>query len=160
MPPSLLTSCGVVADAEHVARGERADDRLRVAQVLHRLRDLAALDEEQAVAREAGDDLRLRVEDAVVPEVGDEQPPLDAGDQLLERLVAAREEQVAGVAAEGLLADRAAGGLDAGQRRAATVVGEADGDAGASRGRGGAWACPRRRRAGRASAGRCRRPTG
>ncbi len=89
MPPSLLTSCASLPMPSTWPGRERADDRLRVAEVLHRLRDLAALDEEEPVAGEPGDDLRLRVEDAVVPEVGDEQPPLDAGDELLERLVAA-----------------------------------------------------------------------
>jgi hypothetical protein len=60
---------GVGAEGHHSAGAEGADHRLGVAEVLDRARQLAVLDQEQAVAGQARDHLRLRVEDAVVPEV-------------------------------------------------------------------------------------------
>src|SRR3546814_13884530 len=73
---------------------------------------------------------RLVVEDAVVPEVAHEQATLDPGDQPLGRRVAVAHEQVARVAAEGVLAYRVAGGLYAGGDGGAAVVHEPDRGAG------------------------------
>src|SRR3546814_12613098 len=67
---------------------------------------------------------RLVVEDAVVPEVAHEQATLDPGDQPLGRRVAVAHEQVARVAAEGVLAYRVDGGLYAGGGGGAAVVHE------------------------------------
>ena len=59
------------------------------AEVHHRRRDLSVLDQEQAVARQAGVLQRLLVDEAYVPEVRHQQAALHAGNQLIERLAAA-----------------------------------------------------------------------
>ena len=56
---------------------ERLAERLREAQVPDRGDDLAAFDEERAVAGQPGDDLGLGIEDAAVVELGHQQAPRD-----------------------------------------------------------------------------------
>ncbi len=55
--------------------------------------DLAVLDEVDAVAGQAGEQHRLRVDLAHVPEAGQQQPPLRRGDHVLERGVRPAGEQ-------------------------------------------------------------------
>src|SRR5438445_11423296 len=63
------------------------------AEVHHRSSDLAVLDEEEPVAREPGMLQGLLIHEADVPEVRDEQAAFHAGDELLQGLVAALENQ-------------------------------------------------------------------
>src|ERR1700755_568167 len=61
------------------------------AKVVHRADDLAALDEKRSVARHAGAQERVRVQEVRVPEARDEHAALHAGDELRERVVAPGE---------------------------------------------------------------------
>jgi hypothetical protein len=70
-------------DATDVPRPERVEEGLREAQVRHRPPDPAVLHQPHAVARQAGDDLGPWVEDARVPQVGDEQAATHRGDQIV-----------------------------------------------------------------------------
>ena len=73
------------------------------AEVLQRARDLALLDEERPVAREAGLQHRSRIERADVEEVRHEDAALAARDQLLGGLRAAGEREAAGKRRSGRL---------------------------------------------------------
>src|SRR5665811_1574296 len=64
-------------------RSERLDERLGEPQVRDRPYDPAPLDEPDAVAGQPRHNLGLRVEDPGVPEVGDEDAAVDAGDELI-----------------------------------------------------------------------------
>ena len=75
---SVLRSAGDRHDP-----GQRVEVALRVAQVLDRPDDLAALDEERPVAGHAGHDRELGVDRVRVVEAGDEQAAIEAADQLV-----------------------------------------------------------------------------
>src|SRR5436190_9090351 len=77
--------------AETVAAGEHLDRRLVEPEVVDRMRDLAVLDPEHAVAGEAGGEDALGVERAQVEEPRDQDAALDALDQLVARGGAAVE---------------------------------------------------------------------
>ena len=64
---------------------EQVDRALVEAEVVDRADDLAVLDEVDAVAGEAGEQQRLRVDLADVPEAGQQQAALGAGDQVVDR---------------------------------------------------------------------------
>ena len=64
---------------------EQVDRRLVEPEVVHRAGHLAALDEEDAVAGEAGQQQRLRVDLADVPERGEQQAALGGRDHLRRR---------------------------------------------------------------------------
>ncbi|EEF22542.1 conserved hypothetical protein, partial [Ricinus communis] len=74
---------------------EHRDGALVEAEVLDRVLDLAVLDVERAVAREARQQHRLRVDHADVPRAGHEHALLRARDQLRRRLVRAGHDDVA-----------------------------------------------------------------
>src|SRR5437870_13174326 len=82
----------VLADAAHAAKGLVI--RLREAEVLDRMDDLAVEDRERAVARHAGDDGPQLMHPPRVPEARDQNTLLHPGDELFARLVARLEAQV------------------------------------------------------------------
>ena len=127
---------------------ERLEVRLREPHVRHRPDDPAVLDQPHAVAGQPGHDLGPRVEDPGVPEVGDEDAALDAGDQLVVVAVAGAEDEVAAERAPCRAAlDGVAGALDAGRRAAVRRVWRSPPVTPSRRGRAAASACPRRRTA-------------
>src|SRR6516164_10812507 len=81
------------------AHPDRAAHRLQVAQhydralieaeVLHRMTDPAVLDQERAVAREAGVEDRARIEWPYVPEARDQDAALGGADQVVDSVLAA-----------------------------------------------------------------------
>ena len=78
----------LAAEARHRRRGvrepaEQVDRALVEPEVVDRAGDLAALDEVDAVAGQAGEQQGLRVDLADVPEAGQQQPALGAGDQVV-----------------------------------------------------------------------------
>src|SRR4051812_21006860 len=81
-------------DAADRAGPQRIQERLREPQVRDRSHDAAVLNQPDAVPGEPGHDLRLRVEDPRVPEVGHEDAALDAGDELVSRLAARLDDEV------------------------------------------------------------------
>ncbi len=83
-PTLVAHELPILAEPQHPVRAEGRHHRLGEAKVLHRCDNFTVLDQEQPVAGQAGDDLGLRVEDAVVPEVGDEQATVHRGDELLQ----------------------------------------------------------------------------
>ena len=64
---------------------EQVDGALVPAEVVDRRGDLAVLDEVDAVAGEPGEQRGLRVDNADVPHAGQQEAPLGAGDEVLDR---------------------------------------------------------------------------
>jgi hypothetical protein len=85
-----------LADLLDVVEHDRG--RFVEAEVLDRVLDLAVLDVERAVARQAGEQHGLRIDQADVPGARDEHALLGAPDQIHRRLVAAGHDEVAGLA--------------------------------------------------------------
>ena len=66
-------------------RPQQVDRALVEPEVVDRAGDLAVLDQVDAVAGQPGEQQRLRVDLADVPQAGQQQPALGAGDQVVER---------------------------------------------------------------------------
>ena len=101
---------------------EQVDRALVPPEVVDRAGDLAVLDQVDAVAGQAGEQQALRVDLADVPETGEQQAALGAGDQLVDAAGAALdlEHQVVDVRGDRLAGDpRGVPGLD--QRRQPSV---------------------------------------
>src|SRR5438067_496612 len=103
-PELAVGEAGLAADAQHPPPFERLAERLREAQVPDRGDDLAAFDEERAVAGQPGDDLGLGIEDAAVVELGHQQAPRDGAHHPVDVGRTGADEQVAGKGAEALAA--------------------------------------------------------
>src|SRR6185369_2325722 len=83
---------------------EHEDRRIVEAHVLHRFRDLAVLDQERPVAREAGIEDRSLIDGAKIPEARDEEAALRGANQIVHRRRAARHtDRTAGTGRRALL---------------------------------------------------------
>src|SRR5258707_13485284 len=79
------------ANRAHRPWGQRFDERLREPQVRDRPNDSAILDQPDTVAGQARYDLRLRVEDPGVPEVGDHEAATATRCELIRACGASRQ---------------------------------------------------------------------
>src|SRR5688500_16303791 len=82
---AALARADTLGTSEHLEIVEHEDRRLVPAHVLDRTRDLAILDQEGPVARQAREQDRALIHAADVPEAGTQDAALGARDHLLER---------------------------------------------------------------------------